>query len=96
MKELIHLLHNSQHQIVGERVEQQAPIPQLVLRRSTRVSRDLDCYVLSLDYVMMTDCEDPSCYDEGMTSLSRTQGYAIRIGLIASQFHMEIGEFTHW
>ena len=46
------------------REEQQAQ--EVVLRRSTRVSKALDCYVPSLDNVMLTNCEEPSCYDEAM------------------------------
>ena len=30
------------------------------------MSRALDRYVSSLDYVMLTHCEEPSCYDEAM------------------------------
>ena len=37
-----------------------------MLRRSTRKSRALDCYVPSLDYIMLTDCEESSCYKEAM------------------------------
>ena len=37
-----------------------------MLRRSTRESRAPDRYVPSLDYVMLTDCEEPSCYKEAM------------------------------
>ena len=36
------------------------------MRRSTRVSRAFDCYVPSLDYVMLIDCEEPSCYEVAM------------------------------
>ena len=48
------------------REEQQVQEAQPVLRRSTRVSKAPDRYVPSLDYVMLTDCEEPSCYDEAM------------------------------
>ena len=48
------------------REEQQVQEAQLVLRRSTRVSTAPDRYVSSLDYVMLTDCEEPSCYEEAM------------------------------
>ena len=37
-----------------------------VLRRSTRESRAPNRYVPSLYYVMLTDCEEPSCYQEAM------------------------------
>ena len=37
-----------------------------MLRRSTRESRAPERYVPSLDYVMLTDCEEPSCYQEAM------------------------------
>ena len=39
---------------------------QPVLRQSERVTRDSDRYVPSLDYVMLTDCDEPSCYKEAM------------------------------
>ena len=39
---------------------------QPVVRRSTRVSRPPDRYVRSLDYVMLIDCKEPSCYKEAM------------------------------
>ena len=48
------------------REEQQVQEAQPVLRRSTRVSRAPDRYVPSLDYVMLTDCEEPSYYEEAM------------------------------
>ena len=38
-----------------------------MLRRSTRESRTPDRYVPSLDYVMLTDCKEPSCYQEAMS-----------------------------
>ena len=37
---------------------------QPVVRWSSRVSRALDWYAPSLDYVMLTDCKEPSCYKE--------------------------------
>ena len=39
---------------------------QPVLRRSDRVPRPPDRYVPSLDYVMLIDCGEPSCYKEAM------------------------------
>ena len=48
------------------REEQQVQEAQPVLRRFTRLSRAPDRYVPSLDYVMLTDCEEPSCYEEAM------------------------------
>ena len=50
--------------IVQDVVEGQQAQP--VLRRSDRVSRPPDRYVPSLDYVMLTDCGEPSCYKEAM------------------------------
>ena len=47
-------------------MEPQAPEAQPVLRRSTRAHRAPERYVPSLDYVMLTDCEEPSCYEEAM------------------------------
>ena len=32
------------------------------------MSRAPDCYVPSLDYVMLIDCKEPSCYVEAMLS----------------------------
>ena len=49
-----------------DRVEPQAPEAQPVLRRSTREHRPPERYVPSLDYIMLTDCEEPSCYEEAM------------------------------
>ena len=49
-----------------DRVEQQALEAQPVLRRSTREHRPPERYVPSLDYIMLTDCEEPSCYEEAM------------------------------
>ena len=46
-------------------MEPQAPEAQSVLR-STREHRPLERYVPSLDYVMLTDCKEPSCYEEAM------------------------------
>ena len=45
-------------------MQPQAPEAQQVLRRSMRVHPER--YVPSLDYVMVTDCEEPSCYEEAM------------------------------
>ena len=36
------------------------------MRRCAKVSRALDCYAPCLDYVMLIDCKEPSCYDEAM------------------------------
>ena len=36
------------------------------MRRSTRPYRPPDRYVPSLDYVMLTDCKEPSYYEEAM------------------------------
>ena len=41
---------------------QQVDMP---LRRLTRMSRPLDRFVPSTNYVMLTDCGEPSCYKEG-------------------------------
>ena len=38
----------------------------VVLRRSTRVSHFPERFVPSLDYVMLVDCGEPSCYKEAM------------------------------
>ena len=48
------------------REDEQVVEAQPVVRRSTRVSRPHDRYEPSLDYVMVTDCEEPSCYKEAM------------------------------
>ncbi|MCO5587475.1 hypothetical protein L7F22_041424 [Adiantum nelumboides] len=37
-----------------------------IFRRSDRATRVPDRYVPSLDYVMLTDCEEPSCFQEAM------------------------------
>ena len=37
-----------------------------MLRRSTQESRAPNRYVSSLDYVMLTDCKEPSCYNKAM------------------------------
>ena len=46
----------------------EAPLPReaesVVVRRSERVLHPPDRYVPSLDYVMLTDCGEPSCYKE--------------------------------
>ena len=46
----------------------QVPVPReaesVVVRRSERVLHPLDRYVPSLDYVMLTNCGEPSCYKE--------------------------------
>ena len=44
----------------------QALEAQPISRRSTREHRPLERYVPSLDYVMLIDCEEPSCYEEAM------------------------------
>ena len=47
-------------------MEPQAPEAQPVLRRSTRAHRAPDRYVPSLDYVILTNFKEPSCYNEAM------------------------------
>ena len=52
----------------GNRVKQQAVVAQPVLRRSARIPRAPDRFVPSMDYVMLMDCGEPSCYKEAMLS----------------------------
>ena len=54
--------------IAREREKPQEPqvVEPPILRRSTRESRASDRYVPSLDYVMLTDCKEPSYYQEAM------------------------------
>ena len=49
-----------------DRVEQDPVVEPPVLRRSERVSHPPDRYVPSLQYVMLTDCGEPSCYKESV------------------------------
>ena len=63
--------HNAPIFVHEEQVQPQAPEAQQVLRRSTRVHRAPERYVPSLDYVMLTDCEEPSCYEQAMLQSSR-------------------------
>ncbi|MCO5558109.1 hypothetical protein L7F22_011686 [Adiantum nelumboides] len=42
------------------------PVMDHWMRRSTRVTRPPDRYEPSLDYVLLTDCGEPSCYKEAM------------------------------
>ena len=51
---------------VDDAPQEQAKRSSQALRRSTRVSHPLDCYVPSLDYVLLTDSGEPSCYVEAM------------------------------
>ena len=51
---------------VREEPQEEEVVQPPVLRRSTRDSRAPDRYVPSLDYVMLTDCKEPSCYQEAM------------------------------
>ena len=39
----------------------------MVLRRSTHVSHPLERFVPGLDYVILIDCGEPSCYKEAMS-----------------------------
>ena len=57
---------NAPHVQEEVRGDEQAIEAQPVVRRSGRVSRVPNWYVSSLDYVMLTDCEEPSCYKEAM------------------------------
>jgi len=45
---------------------EQQVVAQPVIRRSGRVTRAPDRYIPSLDYVMLTDCDEPSCFKEAM------------------------------
>ena len=51
---------------VQTRVEQQAMVEPPPLRRSKRVLHPLDRYIPSIDYIMLTDCGEPSCYKEAV------------------------------
>ena len=51
---------------VRVREDEQVVEAQPIVRWSTRVSRPPDRFVPSLDYVMLTDCKETSCYDEAM------------------------------
>ena len=55
----------SAHEVEEEPQEEQVVQPP-VLRRSTREFRAPYRYVPSLDYVMLTNCKEPSCYQEAM------------------------------
>ena len=57
---------NAPHVQEEVRGDEQAIEAQPIIRRFGRVSRAPDWYVPSLDYVMLTDCEKPSCYKEAM------------------------------
>ena len=50
-----------------EEAEIQAQQEPVVFRRSTCVSHPPKRFVPSLDFVMLTDCGDPSCYKEAMS-----------------------------
>ena len=54
--------------MLNNREEAEMPTQQdlVVLRRSTRVSHPLERFVPGLDYVMLIDCGEPSCYKEAM------------------------------
>ena len=52
--------------IVQAGEEEQQVVAQPVLRQSERVTRAPDRYIPSLDYVMLTDCDEPSCFKEAM------------------------------
>ena len=74
-----------------------------MLRRSSRQLRLLDCYVPSLDYVMLIDYVDklqkePICYEEAMLrdNKPKCEMYAIRNGLAVQEFHMGISSFSNW
>ena len=53
----------------SDRVEAEIPTQEepVVLRRSTRVSHPPERFVPGLDYVMLTDCGEPSCYKDAMS-----------------------------
>ena len=48
----------------------QAPVSReaksIFVRHSQCILHPLDCYVPSLDYVMLTNCREPSCYKEAL------------------------------
>ena len=55
--------------VPSDRVEAEIPTQEepVVLRRSTRVSHPPERFVPGLDYVMLTDCGEPSCYEDTMS-----------------------------
>ena len=53
----------------SDRVEVEIPTQEqpMVLKMSTRVSHPPKRFVPSLDYIMLTDCGEPSCYKDAMS-----------------------------
>ena len=62
----VHNRHLENAPIAQERREKPQALQPPVLRKSTQESRALDKYVPSLDYVMLTNCKDPSYYNKAM------------------------------
>ena len=54
--------------VTNDKEEAEIPTQEepMVLRRSTLVSHPPERFVTSLDYVMLTDCGEPSCYKDAM------------------------------
>ena len=54
--------------VPNDKEEAEIPTQQepMVLRRSTCISHPLEIFVCGLDYVMLIDCGEPSCYKEVM------------------------------
>ena len=57
---------NAPHVQEEVRGDEHAIEAQPIVRQSGRVSRAPNWYVHSLDYVMLMDCKEPSCYKEAM------------------------------
>ena len=55
-----------QERVEPDRVEPQVEAEPPVLRRSERISRQPNRFVPSMNYVMLTDCSEPSCYKEAV------------------------------
>ena len=55
--------------VPSDRVEVEIPTQEepVVLRGSTCVSHPLERFVPGLDYIMLMDCGEPSCYKDAMS-----------------------------
>ena len=61
------------------------------VRRSTRETRAPDRYVPSMDYVMLIDCGEPSCYKEAIDSMDSEKWYK---AMLSEMDYMGLGRFA--
>ena len=61
-KNTVHKRGEEDKENVNSQVDQSTPVAEV--HRSSRITRPLQRYSFALNYILLTDCGEPKCYDE--------------------------------